>query len=302
MGSEIMKSNNTPVQDNDENVVVMSPKRQAFLRFMKNKLSIFGSAMLLILVIFVVLGPLFWQVDPDKPNMKQTYKPMFSAAGPLGTDELGRDVLARLMAGGRVSLSLGLSSALVSITFGSLVGAFAGFYGKMTDNILMRATDIFLTIPALPLLIVLGGIFSPSPPVFVMLISILNWMVTARLVRSRFLTLRTLDYVTAARAVGCKNSRIIFTYLLPNTVGPIVVTATLTVGRAIIMESTLSFLGVGINPPTATWGNMLFGAQSVMTTTPWLAIIPGMMILLTVLSINFLGDGLNDALDPKQSR
>jgi len=303
MNGEITETNGSASYGTgDEHIDVVSPGRQALTRFLKNKIAVFGAILLAALGLFVVLGPIFWKLDPNKPSMTDIYRPPFSNYGPLGTDDIGRDVFARLMAGGRVSLSIGLACAIVSISIGSLVGALAGYFGKAADNALMRFTDIFLTIPTLPLLIVLGGMFSPSPPVFVFLVSVLNWMTTARLVRSRFLTLRSLDYVTAARSVGCKNSRIIFSYLLPNTVGPIVVTATLTVGRAIIMESTLSFLGVGITPPTATWGNMLHSARFTMIRSPWLTIIPGMMILLTVLAINFIGDGLNDALDPKQSR
>jgi peptide/nickel transport system permease protein len=281
---------------------VISPGKQALRRFLKNKLALIGTAVLVFLILFVLLGPATWNVDPNETNTTSTYQMPMTGNYPLGTDELGRDVLARIMSGGRVSLSIGLASAVVAICLGTLIGALAGYYGKIIDSILMRFTDLAMTIPSLPLLIVLGGMIGPSPGLLVVLISILNWMGTARLVRSRFLTLRTLDYIKAAQAVGCKNGRIIFKHLLPNTLGPIIVTATLTVGRAIIMESTLSFLGVGINPPTATWGNMLQSAQTAMTRTPWLAILPGMMILLTVLSINFLGDGLNDALDPRQSR
>lgn len=292
----------TPVEFEDDNALIISPAKQALKRFIKNRTAVFGLVIFTILVIFIVVGPMIWKVDPNKTHIITTFKPPMTGYGPLGTDELGRDVLARLLYGGRVSLAIGLSCAIVAILFGSLVGAVAGYYGKIVDSLLMRFTDIALTIPTLPLLIVLGSIFKPSPYLLILLISMLNWMSTARLVRSSFLTLRTLDYVVAAKAIGCKDGRIILNYLIPNTLGPIIVTATLNVGRAIIMESTLSFLGVGINPPTASWGNMLQNAQSAMTQTPWLAIIPGSMILLTVLAINFIGDGLNDALDPKQSR
>ena len=290
-------------ENNDENVIVISPGKMALKRFLKNKLAIVGFVITAILVIFVVFGPFFWDHEPNRTNVTITFTPPFTMPEhPLGTDELGRDIMARLMAGGRVSLSIGLASAVVAISFGTLVGALAGYYGKWVDSALMRLTDIFMTLPSLPLLIALGGVFSPSPVLLIFLISILFWMTTARLVRSRFLTLRTLDYVMAAKAVGCKNRRIIFKYLLPNSLGPIIVTTALTVGRAIIMESTLSFLGVGLNPPTASWGNMLQIARLNLIRMPSLAIIPGMLILLTVLAINFLGDGLNDALDPKQSR
>ena len=285
----------------EQTIPMRTPRQEAFRRFRKNRLAMIGMVMLIVLVAFVVVGPMVYDVDPTATNIYQTYAaPM--ELGPLGTDELGRDLLSRLLYGGRVSIAIGLCSAAVAITVGTLIGSLAGYYGRILDMILMRFTDIILTIPSLPLLIVLGGIFKPTPAVLVFLISILNWMATARLVRSKILTLRTLDYVLAARSVGCKNGRIITHYLLPNTLGPIIVTATLTVGRAIIMESTLSFLGVGINPPTASWGNMLQSAQNAMTQAPWIAVFPGLMILLTVLAINFLGDGLTDALDPKRTK
>jgi len=284
----------------DEDVVIKSPLQQAMIRFRKNKLAILGGTLLLMLILFVCFGPIFSKFDPDDIDLFNILaKP--SMAEILGTDELGRDIFTRLMFGGRVSLAIGVSSALFAISLGTLIGAIAGYYGGIIDTALMRFTDLVLTIPSLPLLMILGGIFKPSPALLVFMISILNWMATARLVRSKFLTLRTLDYVKAARAIGCKNGRIIFSHLLPNSLGPIIVTATLTVGRAIISESTLSFLGVGINPPTASWGNMLQSAQSNMTTAPWMAIAPGLMILITVLAINFLGDGLNDAFDPKRN-
>ncbi len=282
----------------DQDVVIKSPLQQAMIRFRKNKLAILGGVLLFTLILFVVIGPFFSKFDPDKVDLFNILaKPSMEEI--LGTDDLGRDIFTRLMYGGRVSLAIGVSSALFAISLGTLIGAIAGYYGGLTDTILMRFTDLVLTIPSLPLLMILGGIFKPNPALLVFMISILNWMATARLVRSKFLTLRTLDYVKAARAIGCKNGRIIFSHLLPNSLGPIIVTATLTVGRAIISESTLSFLGVGINPPTASWGNMLQSAQSNMTTAPWMAIAPGLMILMTVLAINFLGDGLNDAFDPK---
>lgn len=284
----------------DENVVIRSPFQQAMIRFRKNKLAMVGSIIITMLILFVAIGPFFSKFDPNKVDLFNVFlKP--SSNQILGTDELGRDIFTRLMHGGRVSLAIGVISALIAISLGTLIGSLSGYYGGIIDTILMRFTDLILTIPSLPLLMILGGIFKPNPVLLVFMISILNWMATARLVRSKFLTLRTLDYVKAARAIGCKNGRIIFSHLLPNSLGPIIVTATLTVGRAIISESTLSFLGVGINPPTASWGNMLQSAQSNMTTAPWMAIAPGLMILTTVLAINFLGDGLNDAFDPKRN-
>ena len=203
---------------------VISPGKQALRRFLKNKLALIGTAVLVFLILFVLLGPAIWNVEPNETNTTSTYQMPMTGNYPLGTDELGRDVLARIMSGGRVSLSIGLASAVVAICLGTLIGALAGYYGKIIDSILMRFTDLAMTIPSLPLLIVLGGMIGPSPGLLVVLISILNWMGTARLVRSRFLTLRTLDYIKAAQAVGCKNGRIIFKFVAQHV--PIIVTAT----------------------------------------------------------------------------
>lgn len=281
--------------------VVRSPGQQAWRRFRKNKLAMFGAILLVFLILFVFVGSMVTPYDPDVFDL-MSIRAMPSLKHPLGCDDLGRDLLTRLLFGGRISLMVGLSSALLSMTLGTLIGALAGFYGGKIDAVMMRFTDLVLTIPTLPLLMVVGAVFKPSPSYLVIMISVLNWTTTARLVRSRFLTLRALDYTKAARAIGAKSSRIILLHLLPNALGAIVVTATLSVGRSIIMESTLSYLGCGINPPTASWGNMLQGAQSTMTTAPLTAIAPGLMILLTVLAFNFLGDGLDDAIDPKRDR
>lgn len=281
--------------------LVRTPSQQAWLRFRKNKLAITGAGMLIVLVLFVLVGCLVTPYDPDMVDLMAIRgKP--SASHWLGCDDLGRDLLTRLLFGGRISLAVGLASALLSMTLGAFIGAISGFFGGWIDSLMMQLTDLVLTIPALPLLMVMGAVFKPSPMFLVVMISALNWTKTARLVRSRFLTLRTLDYTKAARAIGAKDGRIILHHLLPNSLGAIIVTATLSVGRSIIMESTLSYLGCGINPPTASWGNMLQGAQSRMTTAPLTAIAPGAMILLTVLAFNFLGDGLDDAIDPKRSR
>lgn len=281
--------------------VVQSPLRQALRRFRKNRIAMIGIIMLIALVLIVIVGPFFMTYDPDSVDLYAVN------SGPtanhlLGCDDLGRDLLTRLLYGGRISIAVGLTSALLSIVAGSLVGALAGFYGGIVDTILMRFTDLVLTIPQLPLLMVLSVIFKPSPIFLVIMIACLSWTSSARLVRSRFLTLRSLDYVRAARATGESDLRMIITHLLPNTLDVIIVTATLAVGNAIIMESTLSFLGCGINPPTASWGNMLQNAQNTMTMQPLTAIAPGLMILLTVLAFNFVGDGLDDAIDPKRDR
>lgn len=279
--------------------VIRTPAQQAWRRFRKNRIALVGAGLLIFLILFVVIGSIVSPYDADMIDL-MSIRAMPSAKHWLGCDDLGRDLLTRLLNGGCISLAVGLGSALLSMTLGTLIGAVSGFYGGWIDSALMQFTDLVLTIPTLPLLMVVGAVFKPSPVFLVVMISILNWTTTARLVRSRFLTLRSLDYVKAAKAIGAKNGRIILFHLLPNSLGAIIVTATLSVGRSIIMESTLSYLGCGINPPTASWGNMLQSAQSTMTTAPLTAIAPGVMILLTVLAFNFLGDGLDDAIDPKR--
>ncbi|MGH7755642.1 MAG: ABC transporter permease, partial [Vulcanimicrobiaceae bacterium] len=224
----------------------------------------------------------------------------------LGTDENGRDLLARLMYGARISLTVALAAVLMEIVIGTVLGAIAGYYGGWIDYAIMRMTDVFLSIPLLPLLLVLTAIVSASSSkaalgfgVIVIIIGALSWPPVARLVRASFLSLREKEFAEAARALGNRDARIIFRHLLPNAVAPIIVQATLDVANVIITESALSFLGLGIQPPTASWGNMLANAQANMAIAPWVAIFPGLCILVTVLSINYLGDGMRDALDPK---
>ncbi|MBM3274375.1 MAG: ABC transporter permease, partial [Candidatus Sericytochromatia bacterium] len=234
-----------------------------------------------------------------------------SLGHPLGTDELGQDVLARLLYAGRISLFVGLTAAFLGVVFGSIIGSIAGFYGKVVDTSLMRFTDMVLCVPLLMLLMVLssftrGMTIVPFLPadlqqlvVLVLIIGLTSWMGVARLVRGEFLSLRAQEFAEASRAMGGKDFWIITRHLLPNAMAPIFVAATLGVGEAIILESALSFLGFGVQPPVPTWGNMLTNAQQYMISTPWLAVYPGMMIFMTVVSINFIGDGLRDALDPK---
>lgn len=230
----------------------------------------------------------------------------------MGTDDLGRDVLARVLLGGRISLAVGVTAMLISITLGTLIGAVAGFVGGRVDSVLMRLTDLFLALPAAPLLLLLIFLFrdtlrrafGPETGIFILIvvvIGILNWMSVARLVRGSFLALKQKEFVEAAYALGIGKLSIMFRHILPNALGPIIVAATLDVGSAIITESVLSFLGLGFPPDTPTWGRLLYDGQNFLDLAPWMVLWPGFLIFLTVLSINYIGDGLRDALDPRLS-
>lgn len=220
---------------------------------------------------------------------------------PLGTDDLGRDILARLLVGGRYSLIIGLLAALVATGVGTAVGALAGFRGGRTDAVLMRLTDVAFSVPALPLLIVLAAFWGTDPVSVAVLVGALSWMGTARVVRSEVLSLRERPFVEASRLSGAGTGWILSQHILPNVLGPILVAGTLAVGNAIVVESSISFLGLGVQPPVPTWGNMLMDAQASMAAAPWMTVFPGLAIVLTVLSVNYLGDGLRDAFDPKDA-
>lgn len=265
-------------------------------RFGRNRLALFGLLVLLLIALAAVFAPHLVRYGYNQLDLAH----MDAAPGYphwLGTDDLGRDELTRILYAGRVSLTIGLLAAAAAALVGSAIGATAGYYGGWTDSLLMRFTDLALSVPPLPLIIVLSAVLKPSTGLLIMLIAGVGWMGTARLVRGVFLTIRQEDYVEAARAVGASHIRIIVRHALPNAMAPVIVATTLAVGNAIISESVLSFLGVGVRPPTPSWGNMLQAAQTTMATKPWLSIFPGVFILLSVLSVNALGDGLRDALD-----
>ncbi|MDB5096944.1 MAG: oligopeptide transporter permease protein [Cyanobacteria bacterium RYN_339] len=280
---------------------------QTWRRFKKHKLAVASLVTLIILVLAAWLGPIIIPYGFDDLDLNHT-KEAFSWAHPLGTDELGQDTLVRLLYAGRVSLTVGLFAAVFGVVIGSIVGALAGFYGKLVDGVLMRMADIMLAVPVLMLIMVLSTYFKDKPipggqiGIIVFILGITGWMGVSRLVRGEFLTLREQEFIEAARAVGMEDSGIIMRHMLPNAMAPIFVSATLGVADAIMMESALSFLGFGIQPPTPTWGNMLTNAQQYMIDTPWLAFYPGFLIFLTIVSVNYVGDGLRDALDPKLKR
>ena len=279
-----------------------SQGRIIFDRFMRNKAAIIGAAFLVFMFLFCFLGPTV--TGHNDPNATHVTSVSDTLAGPswkypLGTDDVGRDTLARAMVGGQTSLIVGLASMLMAIIFGVGIGSFAGYYGGIVDNLLMRFTDVILAIPFYLLLFVLSATFTDgSPRSVIILIAAFGWTYSARLVRGEFLALREREYVLAARTIGAKNFSIMFRHILPNAAGPIIVNATLLVGANIITESVLSYFGFGIQPPVASWGSMIGVAQNLIDVDPLLVFVPGLLIFFTVLSFNLVGDGLRDALDP----
>ncbi|MCC6311740.1 MAG: ABC transporter permease [Trueperaceae bacterium] len=273
---------------------------EALKRFRRHKLAVASLGLLVVLSLAAVFAPYLTPYTFDGQDVALLGMPTPpSLAHPMGTDHLGRDNATRVLYGARVSLLVGLLSALIATLVGTVVGALAGFYGGATDNVLMRATDVVLSIPLLPLVIVLSGFLRPNLYLLVLIIGVLGWMGTARLVRSQFLSLRGRDFVEASRALGGSGIRIMFLHMLPNALGPILVSTTLSVGGAILLESALSFFGFGVQPPTPTWGNLLNSSRDWLDIAPWIATFPGLFILMTVLAVNFLGDGLRDAFDPR---
>lgn len=282
-------------------------------RFRRHKMALFGLVTLFLLILYSLGGTLFF--SESYANLTSTAMRLQppSREHPFGTDTVGRDILARTIYGGQISLLIGLTAMLVEVFIGITIGALAGYYGGWVDSILMRFTEAMLNIPQLFLLLVMakffggkvpnltlfGRTFSGSVVVIVLIIGATSWMYLARIVRAEFLSIKENEYILAAQATGTPTAQIIFQHILPNAIAPIVVSATLSVANAITLEAYISFLGLGVQPPTATWGNMLEGAYNYIETAPWLWIFPGTLIVLTVLSINFVGDGLRDALDPR---
>lgn len=276
-------------------------------RFCKHRMASLALVVLLILILGAWLGPWLSPHGFDDLDLEHA-KEAFSWTHPLGTDELGQDIFVRLMIAGRVSLTVGLAAAVFGVVIGSALGALSGFYGKWVDGLVMRLADVMLAVPVLMLIMVLSTFLkSVNFPggqigIIIFILALTGWMSVSRLVRGEFLSLREQEFIEAARATGMGDAGIITQHLLPNALAPIFVAATLGVADAIMMESALSFLGFGIQPPVPTWGNMLTNAQQYMIDAPWLAVYPGLMIFLTIVSVNYVGDGLRDALDPKLKR
>jgi peptide/nickel transport system permease protein len=280
--------------------IPQSPWRLCLRRLLRDAPARVSLGFLAVLAAAVILVPVCSPYAYDRQDLELIGQPAApDAAHWFGTDTLGEDSLTRAFYGGRISLLVGLASALVSTLVGTAIGALAGFFGGRVDQWLMRGTDVVLSIPLLPLVLLLSGMFRPGPPLLVLAIGGLTWMATARVVRGQFLSLRELEFVAAARALGAGNGRLILRHILPNAVAPITVSATLAVGSSILLESALSFLGFGVQPPTPTWGNLLNAASPWIGTAPWLALPPGLLIFATVLAVNCLGDGLRDALESK---
>lgn len=289
---------------------VYSPWRETWRRYRRHRLAVVSAFLLLVLVLAVVLGPLLWKIKINDIDITASLQGP-SLDHPFGTDDLGQDILARMIYGGRISLAVGLAAMLVSVFVGTLIGALAGMSRGALGHGLMWLTDLFLSLPQLPLLLLLiylfrdglKAVFGPEGGIFILIVLViggLRWMPVARLVRAQFLSLREKEFVEAARALGASPVRQVVRHILPNAVGPVIIAGTIDVAAAIIAESTLSFLGLGFPPDTPTWGRLLFDAKDFLDIGPHWALFPGGAIFIAVVAINFIGDGLRDALDARR--
>lgn len=284
--------------------------RDAWRRYCRHRLAMAGSMVLLILMAATLFGPLIYTTSIDEIDFTVKLEGP-SLRHPFGTDDLGQDLLARVLYGGRISMAVGLVAMLIAISLGVVIGALAGFFGGFVDSVLMRLTDLFLSLPQLPLLLLVVFLFrdrmrqtlGPEFGMFILIVGViggLRWMQPARLVRASFLALKEKDFIEAARCVGVPNGWLIVRHILPNALSPVIVAATLGVGAAILAESAISFLGLGFPPDMPTWGRLLSDAKDYLDLAPHWALFPGLMIFLAVISINYVGDGLRDALDPRK--
>jgi len=281
---------------------IESPWRLAARRFFRHRLAAIGLLICLALIASAALAPVLPLKDPLRIGIMDKFASPGEKGYVLGADEVGRDMLSRLIYAGRISLLVGFAAMLVTVSVGTIVGLIAGYYGGKVDAVLMRLTDALLCFPTVFLLLVLAAFLGSSLWTITLIIGFTAWMELARILRNQTLALRERDFVHAARALGATNRRIIVQHLLPNSLAPILVAATLNIANAVLAESYISYLGYGIQPPEASWGNMLTKAQSYFGDAPWVALFPGIFITLTVTGFNFVGDGLRDALDPRSRR
>jgi peptide/nickel transport system permease protein len=280
-------------------VAPAAARRPALRRFMRHRLAMFGLVAIIFLVVACALGPYLSPYGPLTIDLRHRFQPPFEGRHWLGSDQLGRDLLVRLLLAGRISLTVGFAAMGISTVVGVVVGLAAGFYGGWLGTALMRFVDAVLSFPAIFLLLTLAALVSPGVLTITLIVALTAWMEVARVVEGQVRSLRERDFAIAAEAIGVSDAHLMLRELLPNIMAPIVVAATLNVARAILLESYASYLGYGIQPPTPSWGNMLNNAQEYLTSAPWLAIFPGAVITLAVTGFNFLGDGLRDALDPR---
>lgn len=310
------QTNIVSLSDRDKSEVPHSPLSIALRRFRAHRMAIVGLAIMILIILYVLVGSFVFTEDyANDLSLRHKWEAP-SAEHLMGTDEVGRDVMARTVYGGQISLSIGILAVAVTTVVGTALGLIAGYYGGLIDSVIMRFAEALLSIPLLFLLLVLskfiggqmpqmtvlGRTISGSVAVIIIVLGFTTWMGLARIVRSGVLSLKEQDFVVAARAIGVRNTGIVFRHIFPNTLAPVIVSATLGISNVILTEAYVSFLGLGVQPPTASWGNMIQRAMEKMDTAWWLWFFPGMLILLTVLSINFIGDGMRDALDPYSTK
>jgi peptide/nickel transport system permease protein len=275
--------------------------RETWRRFRRHRQAILGLALIVLLTGTALLAPAIAPYDPDaQVDIVATRYQAPSASHPMGTDRFGRDIFSRVLYGARISLSIGFLAVLIAITLGTAIGAIAGFFGGRLDSVLMRGVDLLLSFPRLVLLVVLVALFEPSIALVTLVLGLTGWMGVSRIVRGQVLTVRELEFVTAARVLGFGRARILARHILPNVLTPVIVAATLGIGNTILAEAALSFLGLGVQPPTASWGNMVASGRDAMLDAWWITTFPGLAIVFTVMAFNLVGDGLRDALDPRR--
>lgn len=267
-------------------------------RFKKNRLAVFGGIIVFGLFAIAILAPFISPYDPNAIDVKHILEPP-SLKHPFGTDDLGRDILSRCIFGSRISLAVGFVAVGIATVIGIILGAFSGYYGGWIDRVIMRFVDIMLSIPTFFLILAVIAFLEPSIWNIMAVIGLTSWMGVARLVRAEFLSLKEREFVLAARAIGASDIRIIFRHIMPNSVAPVLVSAVLGIAGAVLVESALSFLGIGVQPPTASWGNILTAGKDNIEIAWWLSVFPGVAILITVLAYNLLGEGIRDSIDPR---